>query len=128
MNQIAYTREEWLAEGACRFGPDQMDWKFKCPGCGYVASAYDYKAAGAPESAVAFNCVGRYGGTGRRTAFGKNCTGPGPCDYTGGGFFPLNPVLIDGQYGYFEFAEEVPREAAQEAASGVSGPETGKGA
>ncbi|MEW6573152.1 MAG: VVA0879 family protein, partial [Bacillota bacterium] len=87
------TREEWYAEGRRRFGDDVMKWKFVCPACGHVASVQDYKDAGAPEGAVAFSCIGRYLPNAKQ-AFDPE--GPGPCNYTGGGLFRLNPVRIDG--------------------------------
>jgi len=95
------TLEEYMAEATRRFGPDRMKWKFVCPCCHHVASAEDYKKAGAPEGAVGFSCVGRWAGA-KRGAFDN---GPGPCDYAGGGLIGLNPVEIQGHERYFEFAE-----------------------
>lgn len=86
------TRTDWIAEGERRFGPDPMRWKFACPACGHVAAVADWKAAGAPEEAVAFSCVGRYQTNPPRAAFGGK--GPGPCDYAGGGLFRLNPQPV----------------------------------
>lgn len=84
-----------------------MKWRFKCPVCGHVASVQDYKDAGARENEVGFNCIGRYL-PGSRRAFGGS--GPGPCDYTGGGLFHLNPVRIttddDEILMRFDFADE----------------------
>ena len=100
------TYEEWMAEGTKRFGSDQMDWRFVCPSCGHVATAHDYKAAGARESTVAFSCVGRWI-EGSRSAFEDK--GTGPCTYAGGGLFRLNPVTVrgpgDAEHQMFEFAE-----------------------
>lgn len=99
------TEAEWRAEGARRFGDDQMHWRFKCPACGYVASAADYKAAGLSSRAVAFNCVGRARAD-ARSAFAK---GAGPCDYTSGGLFNINRLVVVTETGVeismFEFAE-----------------------
>lgn len=94
----------WYAEGEKRFGPDRLAWPFACPLCGHVATGHDWKAAGAPEGSVGFSCIGRWKEK-CRDAF---ATGPGPCNYTGGGLFQLNPVQIkDGEtvHQYFEFAE-----------------------
>jgi hypothetical protein len=100
------THAEWLAEGERRFGTDKTAWRFVCPACGHVASVADWKAAGAPEAAVAFSCVGRWTGA-KREAFGD---GKGPCNYTGGGLFALNPVTVSlesgGSITAFELAEE----------------------
>lgn len=94
------TKEEWIKQGTEIFGADQMTWKFVCPVCGYVQSVADYKEAGAPFSAVAFSCIGRYLKT-SRDAFSKE--GDGPCNYAGGGLLKLNPVEVDGER-YFDFA------------------------
>lgn len=94
--------EEWRAEAIRRFGEDERQWRFVCPCCGHVACAADYKRAGAPSGAVGFSCVGRWLPE-RRAAFGE---GPGPCDYAGGGFFQLNPVVINGvKHCMFAFAD-----------------------
>lgn len=94
----------WYAEGEKRFGPDRMNWPFACPMCGNVATGNDYKAAGAPEGVIGFNCIGRY----QETCRGAFAAGPGPCNYTGAGLFQLNPVRIkhgENVYEYFAFAE-----------------------
>jgi hypothetical protein len=90
---MSITREEWHASGEKLFGPDKMKWRFVCPVCGHVQSVQDWKDAGAPESAVAFSCVGRWI-PGSRKAFEE--TGKGPCNYAGGGLFRLNPVELSG--------------------------------
>jgi len=99
-----YSHADWKAEAVRRFGDHPMRWRFVCPSCGHVASVADWKAAGAPDGAVAFSCVGRYTGS-TKEIFDK--TG-GPCNYTGGGFFGLNPVRVelDGQaHSVFDFAD-----------------------
>ena len=94
------TRKEWLAAGRKRVGEDQNNWKFKCPVCGHVASVQDYMDAGAPAGAIAFSCIGRWREGSREAISGK---GPGPCNYSGGGLFKLNPLEVEGGM-YFEFA------------------------
>lgn len=105
------TAEEWSAEGARRFGADQMKWRFKCPSCEHIACAEDWKAVGAPEGSVAYSCVGRWMPKTTATIFQK---GKGPCNYAGGGLFPLNPITVidkDGdEHHIFEFA---PAEASE---------------
>jgi hypothetical protein len=87
-----------------RFGKDPMDWAFVCPVCGHRQTLRDYKNAGAPESAVAFSCVGRWTTEQREAIGGK---GKGPCNYAGGGLFRFNPVLLsDRNERYFALAEE----------------------
>jgi hypothetical protein len=93
------TRDEWLAKASELFGNDMMKWSFVCPSCGHVASVQDYKNAGAPSSAIAFSCVGRWMDE-KHEAFQK---GKGPCNYSGGGLFAINPVEVDGDR-YFDFA------------------------
>jgi hypothetical protein len=104
--RTAYTLEEWRAEAERRFGKDPMGWKFVCPSCGHVQSVADYKAAGAPSSACAFSCVGRWMPKEKTgDGFGK----PGPCNYAGGGLIHLNPVRVaypDGTEAQaFQFAD-----------------------
>jgi len=95
--------EDWIAAAKEKFGDNPMNWKFKCPSCGYIASVKEWKDAGAPEGAVAFSCIGRY--TGSTKELGEK---PGPCNYAGGGLFRLNPIKVerDGKITeVFEFAE-----------------------
>lgn len=99
---------QWNAEGEARFGPDRMAWYFTCPMCGNRANARDYHAVNAPEGAVGFSCVGRWvKNRPVRKAFGGS--GPGPCDYAGGGLFCVNPVIVEKPDGetvtFFEFAD-----------------------
>ena len=105
------TKAEWLAEAERRFGKDPMKWKFVCPACGFVQSTQDYKDAGAPSSAAAFSCVGRWSGHMKDDAF---VTKKGPCNYAGGGLIHLNPIKVvdeDGQeHEVFAFAEPDPEE------------------
>lgn len=99
------TVDEWRAEGARRFGTDQMQWRWKCPSCGHVASTQDYKDAGAKSSMVGFSCIGRSLPK-CNEAFGG--PGSGPCNYAGGGLIGLNPitVIVDGkEVAMFEFAD-----------------------
>jgi predicted RNA-binding Zn-ribbon protein involved in translation (DUF1610 family) len=97
---ITMTVDEWQAEGARRFGPDQMSWQFVCPSCGHVAKVSDWKEAGAPQTAVAFSCIGRW----TPSTATLLQTGTGPCDYAGGGLFQLNPVQVEGSR-LFAFAD-----------------------
>jgi hypothetical protein len=113
------THSEWLVEAKRRFGEDPLTWKFVCPACGHVASVGDWKKAGAPESAVAFSCVGRWVGV-KRDALGLNpekvkrgelppAEGSGPCNYAGAGLFCLNPVAVEFEgntHRMFAFADE----------------------
>jgi hypothetical protein len=102
--QTTFTWAEWHAEARRRFGDDSRHWAFVCPSCGYVQSVQDYHDASAPESAIAFSCVGRWTGATQKIFSKKG----GPCNYAGGGLFLLNPVAIhDGEHIHhlFAFAE-----------------------
>jgi hypothetical protein len=89
------SREEWLEEGKKRFGEAMLFWKFVCPICKTVIEARDYKKAGAPPSAIGFNCIGRYLKSPQKAFGDKKIIKGQPCDYTGGGLFKLNPVEVD---------------------------------
>jgi hypothetical protein len=100
-------RDEWQKQAVIRYG----EWRnvlFRCPICGHVAGVEEYINAHAPDGAIGFSCIGRFTGA-KRKAFGGS--GDGPCDYAGGGLFPVNPVhLIDEKDGkhlmeIFDFAD-----------------------
>lgn len=97
------SNEEWKKQGTTLFGADFMKWKFVCPVCNTIMSIQDYKDAGAPAGAIAFSCIGRYLPNPKPAFDTKKKFGNGPCDYSGGGLFKLNPVEVDGAY-YFNFA------------------------
>ena len=96
---------DWKAEAIKLYGEDSSQWEFRCPVCGHVTKVKDWQDAGAPEGQVAFSCVGRHI-DGARGAF--DGTGPGPCNYAGGGLFQMNPVTVVQEDGHetraFEFA------------------------
>ncbi|MEH2191011.1 MAG: VVA0879 family protein [Nostoc sp.] len=96
------TKDEWLIEGMGLFGKDGLRWKFKCPCCGHIASTQDYKNAGAPSSAVAFSCIGRWMPA-HKEAFDDKDKRKIPCNYAGGGLINVNPVEVDGRK-VFDFA------------------------
>lgn len=105
MSTVSLTRAEWEQAGRQRYGTDMMQWRFRCPSCGHVASPADWHAAEAPEGAIAFACVGRWTGT-KVEAFNKR--GEGPCHYTGGGLFKLSPIIVedgDAKHQLFDFED-----------------------
>lgn len=108
------TRDEWHAEGLRRFGPDIDSWRFVCPSCGHVAAVRDWRAAGAPDSAVAFSCIGCWAAAAPGATFGQK---GGPCNYAGGGLFRPNPVRVTTVHAVFEFAESA-REGEGETPAG----------
>lgn len=117
------TLDEWHVEGARRYGPNMVNWKFRCPSCGFVQSAEDWRAYGAPvrdiDRQLAFSCIGRriqvVCSTADVVGFGDPHRGYG-CDYAGGGLFRINPVEVvygvlkdSGEAGIretFEWADE----------------------
>lgn len=108
-NDRRVTEAEWRAEGRALFGEDTAKWKFVCPSCGHVTSVEEWKKAGATDGEVAYNCIGRR--TGERHVTEKKAfkKAGGPCNYTGGGLFKLNPVTVvladgSGEDTCFEFA------------------------
>ena len=88
------TLDEWRARGAELFGEDALQWKFICPSCKTVIAVHEWQAAGAPQNAVAFSCVGRWLPKSKEAFFGG---GEGPCNYAGGGLIGINPVKIEGR-------------------------------
>lgn len=109
---ITMTADEWRAEGKRRFGDDALKWRFVCPSCTHVASAEDYRKAGAPSTAVGFSCIGRWLETQVEAFDGAG----GPCNYAGGGLIRINPVLVrdgENEHQLFAFAEpETPKKAS----------------
>lgn len=106
-DMVTMTTAEFMAEGERRFGPDRMTWRFVCPSCGHVQSPQDLKDAGAPETAVAFSCVGRWLPKCQDAFDGKD----GPCNYAGGGLFRIAPVTLSDRPDsgpFFAFAEDAP--------------------
>lgn len=100
------THAQWIAEGRSLFGDDPLKWAFVCPSCGYVATVQDWVNEGESidSGKIAYSCVGRL----RGTATEIFPSGPGPCNYAGGGLFQLNPVEVEypngNKVGMFEFA------------------------
>lgn len=97
------SRLDWLEEGKELYGEDPMEWRFRCPSCGYVASLRQWKLLDGMLGA-AFSCIGRYLG-----AKGELFAKTGPCNYAGGGLLRLNPVVVVQEDGHeretFEWAD-----------------------
>lgn len=108
-NNIEISHEEWIKEALSR-NENTLFVKFKCPVCGHVATGQEYLDAGATEGAIGFVCIGRFLKTSMVSdAFGGRKVKKGPCNYTGGGLFRLNPITVKFQDGttadFFDFAE-----------------------
>jgi hypothetical protein len=108
MNDITMTKDEWLAEGKKRFGPDMKKWKFVCPGCGHIQAVEDfaqYKDSGATPESATRECIGRYSGGKSWFETPKKKLKDGPCDYAGYGLFRISPVtVVDGEKKIMSFA------------------------
>ena len=111
--KISITHEAWKKEAVSRYGADPATWAFRCPVCKHVATVAEWRAAGASDGEVAFSCIGRHA-TKPKSGFSLRRGAKGPCDYTGGGLFRLNPVTVtflkeDGEPGEmqtFDFATD----------------------
>jgi hypothetical protein len=99
---------DWIKEAEAKFGGDAHKWAFKCPSCGHVATIAQYKAAGANESQVGFNCIGRHAGGEDVVEIFQPDKGQG-CNYTQGGLFTLSRTMVimpDGrELPVFDFAK-----------------------
>lgn len=110
MVDVPVSRDEWLAEAVRRFGPDPLQWRFRCPVCGNVQTPGEFKVlkVGLDPQMAYLNCKGRYLDRQRR-AFGRNERGaPGShCDYASGGLLKVGRVVVlDGvEHNVFPFAD-----------------------
>lgn len=104
VNKIEMNIEEWIAKGEKLFGPDRLKWKFVCPSCGNIQSVADFrqfKDRNATPRDANYICIGRLDGHINVPMFTK----PGPCNYSSGGLFNINPITIkDGNLKYTSFA------------------------
>lgn len=102
-----YKLPEWQEEGKRLFGDDILNWKFKCPMCGHVATVREFKDIGVEKLESAYQeCIGRYKGQGAPSkANGKGC------NWVSYGLFgiPSGGVLVevDNSISHiFDFARE----------------------
>jgi hypothetical protein len=123
------TQEQLLAEAAERFGKDPMDWAFRCPHCGDVATGHDFKDALTSQprkhsngdtvlasDLVGQECIGRSLGALQGAGQGEAARG---CDWAAYGLFrgPWEIVLQDGRSMWaFPLAD-----APEQARAGVNG-------
>jgi len=101
--------DDWKAEGERRFGKNVLEWRFKCPMCGHVATVDDFRKAGAnsPANSAYQECLGRY--TGKGSPKEGDSSG---CNWAAYGLFgiPKGGVYVftgpeEGAH-IFDFAEE----------------------
>lgn len=95
--------DDWVAEGRRLYGEDKMDWKFKCPMCGHVQTAREFKEAGKEPYLAYQNCASRHGLGGRPD-----------CKWTVGGLFRIGGrYVIDEKFVphlIFDFADSINKE------------------
>lgn len=60
MSHRQLTLDELTAEAVVAFGGDKEKWAFRCPECGDVAVAQDFRDAGADPNDVGQECIGRH--------------------------------------------------------------------
>lgn len=96
MSRATMTQAELVAEARARFGEDPRTWAFVCPICKDVASAQDFKDAGADPQRVGQECIGR--SLGCLNGAQKDWRGRG-CDWTACGLIsgPWLIALPDGR-------------------------------
>lgn len=84
------TQVELLTEAKTRFGDNPLQWAFVCPNCGDVATAADFKAAGADPNRIGQECIGRHLGAldGPPTTDSGRSIAKRGCDWCAYGLFP----------------------------------------
>lgn len=93
MSAETMTQDELQTEMTRRFGPDPLKWAFVCPVCGDVATAQDFKDAGADVNRrFGSECLGRSLGVLKREQPKGGYQGRG-CDWSANGLF-RGPMFI----------------------------------
>jgi hypothetical protein len=103
------TQAELMAEASERFGSDPLDFAFRCPSCGDIATIRDFKDAGDPYMAGQ-GCIGRLLGAlkGGPTSDGGGGIAKRGCDWAAFGLIggPWTVVMPDGHEAHsFPLAE-----------------------
>lgn len=90
--------EKWREKGKELYGEDAKKWKFRCPMCGHIQTAEDFRNNNLdPDGRVYYSCIGRW------------VRGSG-CDWTLGGLLTVHTLEIITEDGnkvpVFEFADD----------------------
>lgn len=92
-----YTQEEWIAQALSLFGPNPLDWRFKCPACQQVQGIMDLVDTGLSAEDASLKvyqyCVGNFS--------------EHDCDWKAFGLF-TGPVVVKtdkGKVYAFDFAD-----------------------
>lgn len=80
-----FTLEAWQAEALRRGNGDKYACRFLCPLCGNVATALQFRDAGALPDRVAQECIGRV--IGAKGSFESPRPVAQPCDWAAFGLF-----------------------------------------
>ncbi|MCC3311494.1 VVA0879 family protein [Nocardia africana] len=98
--KTTWTQQELVDEARRRFGDDHWTWAFRCPSCGDIATARDFKDAGAAPELIGQECIGRHLGAlkGPPTTDGGRSIATRGCDWAAYGLFsgPWSIVMPDG--------------------------------
>jgi hypothetical protein len=92
------TQAELINEATLAFGANPMEWAFRCPTCGDVATAEDLRGAGGSPARIGQECIGRYLGALKPSDVDRVRPARG-CDYVAYGLIP-GPWVVempDGQ-------------------------------
>ena len=74
---------DWMNKGIRLYGPDMLDWSFKCPACGHIQTLREFKDAGVDEEHAFTCCASRFGLGGSTT-----------CKWTTGGLLRFGGVYV----------------------------------
>ena len=90
--QPKMTYEQWKQQGKELFGEDMLQWQFECPSCGNVQTPQDFADLSKEinPNVAYMNCIGRYVEGPVADIFSDES----PCNYTSGGLFNLNPLVV----------------------------------
>jgi len=105
--------EEWRKKGKELYGENARDWKFRCPACGHIQTAQDFRDNDIdPNGKVYYSCIGRW------------VPGNG-CDWTLGGLLTIHTLEVigedDSKIPVFEFADDPDAPEPKKANAGSTG-------
>jgi hypothetical protein len=85
---------EWLRQGLELFGPDTLQWRFRCPACGNVQTGAEFQALGVDPQSAYQQCIGRHTGNQPRQVKPDSTKIKSPCDYAAYGLFRFGDLVI----------------------------------
>ena len=54
------TEQQWVLEGCEKYGVWIQNWRFRCPCCGRISTASEFRAAGLDVEEAAQFCLGNF--------------------------------------------------------------------